>query len=170
MMDFFIIAAPALAVAMIYCLWRAERLFRTWNPAVATLLHTDYSNAERALDAQLDDAVDRVIFFFPGLSSRTTLDEFLFTDHSGVRRHVGVEYRVRKGSAREFVHIIWYDPADPQRRVTAVGPWRWLKRAAMLGAALAALLHYGPLGNGDLGHDLDRLFSRPDRAAALETN
>ena len=170
MRDFAILAMPALALSLLYCLWRAERLFRTWRPAVATLLHTDYSDAERWLDSQLDDAVDQVIFFFPGLSSRATLEEFLFTDHRGVRRHVGVEHRVRKGSRREFISTIWYDPADPQRRVTAVGPWRWLKRAAMLAAALAALLHYGPLGKGDLAHDIKRLMSRPDRTAAGPAN
>ena len=143
MRDLVIIAAPLLMLSLLYCVWRAQHLLRTWRPAAATLWKTDYSDTERADDCNFQAMLGLPLLRIDPIG-RLTLDDLVFTDAEGVRRRVAVQHRVPRGTERQSVCTIWYDPADPQHRVTASGPWRWLLRALKCGLALAALLYWGP--------------------------
>lgn len=45
---------------------------------------------------------------------RIGIDEARFIDASGVRRQGVFEHRAARGSGREGIGTIWYDPADPE--------------------------------------------------------
>ena len=144
MRDLVIVASPLLMLGLLYCLWRAVELFRTWCPAVAIVWKTDYSDTERA-----DDANTQAMLGFPLLRidpiGRMTMDDVVFTDLNGVQRKAAVLHRVARGTERVSARTIWYDPEDPQRRVTADGPARWVLRALKCGLVLAAMLYWVPM-------------------------
>ena len=140
MRDLVIVAAPLLMLWLLYCLWRAQHVLRTWCPAAATVWKSDYSDTERA-----DDRMMGVMMGLPiHPIRRLTIDDVVFTDEQGVQRKVGLQHRVARGTERESVRTIWYHPADPQR-VTAHGPGRWLIRALKSAVVLGAIFYWGPL-------------------------
>lgn len=138
-----ILSVPALMLALLHCLWRSQRLLRAWRPAAATVWKSDYGDTERADDANFQAMLGLPLLRIDPVG-RLTMDDVQFTDAEGVRRRVAVQHRVARGTERPSVRTIWYDPADPQGRVTACGPWRWLARAAKCAAALGAVLYWGP--------------------------
>jgi len=148
MRDLVIIAAPLLMLWLLYCLWRAQHLLRTWCPAAAIVWKTDYSDTERADDCNFQAMLGLPLLRIDPVG-RMTVDDVLFTDLDGVQRKVAVQHRVARGTDRQSARTIWYDPADPQRRVTADGPGRWLMRALKCGLVLAAMLSWGPLLLGE---------------------
>lgn len=146
MRDLLILAAPLLMLSLLYCGWRAARLFLTWNPAAATVSRSDYSSGEQQDDFWRGGpgvGSLRGLDWRDGEDSRLIEDEVSFTDSDGERRRAVVERRVAAGWRPDSVFTIWYDPADPARRVTAFGPGHWLGLALLFAGALAGLFSLG---------------------------
>jgi hypothetical protein len=128
MIDALIVAAPLLALAALYCLWRAGHLLAAWRPAVANVMATDYD-----ADQQSEDFWSFGFTLFTrrgwnwrdGRNGRLIEDRNLFEDAAGTRRRATVARRVRRGWHPSAVYTVWYDPNDPAR-VTAFGPGHWL--------------------------------------------
>ena len=144
MADLLIIAAPLLTLALLYCGWRAQHIFRRWCPAAATVWRSDYSELEQFSDRwtprQADP--DGGLGWSARSDTRAVNEVVVFTDADGNRRRASVERYVARGWRPDGVFTIWYDPADPQR-VTAFGPAGWLGSALAMAAALAWLFLSG---------------------------
>ena len=146
MRDLLILAAPLLMLSLLYCGWRAARLFLAWNPAAATVWQSDYTDGQRQDDFWRGGPGVGSLRGWDGRDgedSRLIEDEITFTDAGGERRRAVVERRVAAGWRPDSVFTIWYDPADPARRVTAFGPGHWLGLALLPAGALAGLFSFG---------------------------
>ncbi len=143
MRDLIILAVPILVLSLLHCLWRAQHLLRRWQPAAATLWKSDYSDTERADDANFQAMLGLPLLRIDPIG-RLVVDDVAFTDSNGMSRRVAVRHRVPRGSERDGIYTIWYDPTAPQACVTTSGPWRWLKRACTCAFALFAIFQWGP--------------------------
>ena len=145
MTDLLIVAAPLLAHACLYCCWRAVSLIANRRPAVATVWRSDYGELD-----QLDDfchatplGTARGWELGDSEASRLIHDVVSFTDARGERHRAHVSRRVTRGWRPDSIYTVWYDPADPSRRVTAQGPGSWLLGALLAGGLLLWLFTSG---------------------------
>ncbi len=145
MTDLLIIAAPALMLAMLWCLWRAGQLLLVWSPAVAHVWTSGYSELEQQDDYWHRDnslASLRGFDWRDGEDSRSIEDEVVFEDREGNKCRATVSRRVARGWRPDGILTIWYDPADPAR-ATAFGPGTWALMALLCAAGLASLFAFG---------------------------
>ena len=143
--DLLIIAAPALMLAMLWCLWRAARLFFSWNPAAAHVRNSGYSELEQQDDYWHGDnrlATMRGWDWRDGEGSRSIEDEVTFDDADGNMRRAAIRRQVARGRRPDGIITIWYDPADPAR-ATAFGPGSWALMALLCAGGLASLFALG---------------------------
>lgn len=136
MADLLIIAAPLLMLACLYCGWRAGRLLLGWRPATATVWRGDYSELEQLEDFWIKPDYLTTRGWNPlveGPDHREINEVVTFTDADGHRHRAHIRREVQQGWKPDGIYTIWYDPADPSRRLTAYGPGSWL-----LGALVAA--------------------------------
>ena len=140
-----ILAAPCLALATLYCLWRAAHLFVTWRPAAASVADSDYDEGQQQEDFWIGNSLmtSRGFSFRDGEHARLIEDRILFEDADGERHRATVKRRVRRGWRPWSVYIIWYDPEAPDEKVTAFGPGYWLLMALVWAALLALLFAAG---------------------------
>ena len=145
MKDALTLTVPILLLAMVYCGWRALRMFSAWRPAVATVWKSGYGECD-----QQDDfwhfgftlATRRGWNWRDGENARLIEDEIIFSDAEGGRHRALVERRVRRGWRPGNVYMIWYDPARPER-VTTFGPGYWLLIMAVFACMLASVFTIG---------------------------
>ena len=141
MKDLVVLAAPCLMLAMLYCCWRAARLFGSRRPATATVRDSDYTEREREDDFWhfgFTPGTLRGWHWRDGEDARLIRDRIEFTDAAGESHRATVERRVRRGWRPSGAYTVWYDPADPAR-VTAFGPGHWLLIALALAVALVGV-------------------------------
>jgi hypothetical protein len=140
-----IVAAPCLALATLYCLWRAAHLFVTWRPAAASVVDSDYDEGQQQEDFWIGNSLltSRGFSFRDGEHARLIEDRILFEDAHGERHCATVKRRVRRGWRPWSVYIVWYDPEAPGERVTVFGPGYWLLMAMVWGCLLALLFATG---------------------------
>lgn len=132
MRDALVLSVPVLVLGILICCWRALYLVFSRRPAAAVVWRTDDSATERHALRPLGD----------GKNGRV-VDEVVHFEDSVGNRHVAQVRRRIWGSRRPLgVHLIWYDPKQPER-ATAVGPSRWLLKGMALLATLTAVLHLG---------------------------
>lgn len=150
--DLLIIAAPLLALAALWCVWRAGHLLLSWRPASAQVSKSGYSDLDRQEDFWIRNPLltTRGWNWSDGEDSRMIEDEIRFTDAGGTDRVATVRRRVIAGWRPDGLFIIWYDPAHPER-VTAFGPFYWLAMALFWCGALALLFIYGANLTGGKG-------------------
>ena len=145
MIDILIVAAPILALATLYCLWRAAHMLMTYRPAVANVTRSDYDQGQQSEDFWsfgFTAFTSRGWNWRDGEDDRLIEDEIFFEDGEGERHRATVQRRVRRGWRPYSVYTIWYDPADPAR-VTSFGPGYWLLLAFVWGVSLASLFAFG---------------------------
>jgi hypothetical protein len=143
--DLLILAAPALMLALLYCLWRAGHLLAAWRPAVASVTGSDYDRAQQSEDFWCFGFTlftSRGWNWRDGEHGRLIEDEISFDDRTGQSHRATVQRRVRRGWRPSSVYTIWYDPEDPAR-VTAFGPFHWLMLALVWAVTLASLFNLG---------------------------
>ena len=145
MTDLLIVAAPALMLAMLWCLWRAGLLLLVWAPAVAHVWTSGYGALEQQDDywhRGNDIATLRGSDWRDGEDSRSIEDEVVFEDRDGNKCRAMVRRNVARGWRPDGIFTIWYDPADPAR-ATAFGPGSWALMALLCAAGLAGLFVFG---------------------------
>ena len=141
--DMFAFAVPVLTLMLLYCCWRAARLFLRWSPASATVWKHGYGEWEQLYDNSSYPAGDDIrALWFLFLWQRVD-DDVDFTDRTGKRHRVQVDRMIVRTSAPDGIYTIWYDPVDPVRHATGIGPGRWLMRAGVCGLALFGVVRLG---------------------------
>jgi hypothetical protein len=132
-------------LALLYCLWRAARMFATMKPAVANVTRSDYDEGQQSEDFWsfgLTAFTSRGWNWRDGENDRLIEDEIMFDDADGRRRRATVQRRVRRGWRPFSVYTIWYDPEDTAK-VTAFGPGHWIMLSLVWAVALASLFGLG---------------------------
>jgi hypothetical protein len=153
MIDLLIVAAPALALATLYCLWRAAHLVGSWRPAVASVTRSDYDAGQQSEDFWsfgFTLFTSRGWNWRDGKNGRLIEDDIQFEDGEGQPHRATIQRRVRRGWRPSSVYTVWYDPADPAK-VTAFGPGYWILLAFVWGASLACLFNLGTKLAGRIG-------------------
>jgi hypothetical protein len=136
--DFITLAAPALMLGLLYCLYRAVTLFTAWRPAAAVVWSSDYSDAEQS-DDRWGFGLRRGWRLSDGDHQRLIEETVRYQDEQGERHVAEVKRYVRAGWRPFGAHTIWYDTANPDH-ATAIGPGTWLVRAIALAAGLVTLI------------------------------
>jgi hypothetical protein len=137
--DFITLAAPALMLGLLYCLYRAVMLFTAWRPAAAVVWSTDYSDVEQR-DDRWGFGLRRGWRLSDGDHQRLIEETVHYQDEKGERHVAEVKRYVRAGWRPFGAHTIWYDAANPGH-ATAIGPGTWLVRAVALAAGLVMLVN-----------------------------
>jgi hypothetical protein len=136
-----ILHAPMLLLpAILYCGWRALRMFGAWRLAVATVWKSGYGEFDQQDDCWnfgFTLATRRVWTWRDGENARLIEDEVVFADAKGARHRARVERRVARGRRPSNIYTIWYDPARPEA-ATTFGPGYWLLLMAIWACLLAS--------------------------------
>lgn len=136
--DVVTIAAPALMLGLLYCVYRAVTLFAAWRPAAAVVWSSDYTEAEQR-DDRWGFGLRRGWRLTDGDHQRLIEETVHYLDDHGERHVAEVKRYVRAGWRPFGARTIWYDTANPEH-ATAIGPGSWLVRAVALGAGLVILV------------------------------
>lgn len=147
MADILILAIALLTLAALACLWRAWTMFTRWNPAVAHVRHSGYSEFDRQQDFWNRIGADFGGGAPLGVLPREIEDVVGYADETGECHVAAVRRSVSRGVAPDGVITVWYDPRRPQEP-TASGPGAWLVGALGSLLLVAALFKLGLLLRG----------------------
>ncbi len=147
----FLVLAVAGWVAMVLAAWRVMRMLSGWQPTVADVWKSDYTESDQWQDRWSlgnDMLTTRGFNWRDGEDERLITDEIVYTTSNGQQHRALVERQVWRGRRPDSVYTVWYDEADPDR-VTPRGPGYWalvaLAGAAVMVAAIYNLAMFGGL-------------------------